>query len=78
MTNITTIEHSKKFTVIYYHDTSLELKFDHLQTNEHHDERIKLDHQYRLGKSIIAICDGHVKFINRFGDRVLSDIKIAV
>lgn len=71
MSNIEHLQQQIKFTVIYYQEDSLELKFDHLCTTNIPDQRIHLDDEYRIGKIIIALCHDHVSFLNKLGDRVL-------
>jgi uncharacterized protein (TIGR02922 family) len=58
-------------TVIYYDDTSLELKHDVKAFDYGKGGRVVLPSEYRLGKSIVAICEGDVKIINKVGDRIL-------
>lgn len=69
MSNIENLPQPIKFTVIYYQEDSLELKFDHLCTTAIPNQRIHLDDEYRVGKTIIALCDNHVSFLNKLGDR---------
>ncbi|MFQ3188891.1 MAG: hypothetical protein ACI936_000011 [Paraglaciecola sp.] len=58
-------------TVIYYDDVSLELKHAVKTFDYGHGGRVVLPNEYRLGKSIVAICKGDVQIINKLGDRIL-------
>jgi uncharacterized protein (TIGR02922 family) len=66
-----------KITVIYYIKTSLELKHDYIYFDRPEGERIVLTKSYKKDKSIIAVCEGHITFLNKLGERVTSQMSIA-
>lgn len=64
---------SKVVTVIYYAEASLELhaiskKFD---VSEH--GRVIIPDDFKVGKSIIAVCEGNINILNKVGDRITAE-----
>ena len=64
-------------TVIYYCDTSLELRHALLIVEENKHGRVVIPDSFKKGKSIIAVCQGRVNILNKAGDRILSDAVVA-
>jgi uncharacterized protein (TIGR02922 family) len=62
---------SSQVTVIYYHDESLELQHEVTFFPINQNGRIVIPEVFKKGKSIIAVCEGQVKIINKMGDRIL-------
>ena len=60
-------------TVIYYEESSLEIKHDVKRFECNQGGRVILPLEYKKGKSIIAVCEGRVKFLNKIGDRILPN-----
>lgn len=63
-------EENKVVTVIYYCDYSLDLKHDVQISTKLASGRVSLTDEYRLGKSILAVCEGDIKIINKAGERI--------
>lgn len=61
----------KTVTVIYYSDESLELLHSVCTCPLDELGRVTLDEAFKVGKSIIAICDGEVDILNKTGERIL-------
>jgi len=57
-------------TVIYYCDTSLELLHETHDFEQNIHGRVILPEIFKEGKSIIAVCDGEIKILNKLGDRI--------
>ena len=57
-------------TVIYYCDTSLELLHETRKFEQNIHGRVILPDDFKDGKSIIAVCDGEIKILNKLGDRI--------
>lgn len=60
----------KEVTIIYYGEESLELQhsvetFPQLQSG-----RVVIPENYKVDKSIIAVCEGHITILNKFGERI--------
>lgn len=60
----------KEVTIIYYGEESLELQhsvetFPQLQSG-----RVVIPESYKQDKSIIAVCEGQVNILNKFGERI--------
>ena len=64
-------------TIIYYHVDSLELLHEVKSFPQNHRGRVVLPEGYKEGKSIIAVCEGEIKILNKMGDRILSVGKVA-
>lgn len=57
-------------TVIYYCDASLELLHETRDFEQNIHGRVILPKEFKEGKSIIAVCDGEIKILNKLGDRI--------
>ena len=64
---------SQLVTVIYYEDASLVIKNDVKSFELGLGGRVILPASYKQGKSIIAVCEGKVNFLNKVGDRILPE-----
>lgn len=60
----------KEVTIIYYRDKSLDLLHSVEQFFHHGSGRVRIPDSFKEGKSIVAVCDGPVKILNQFGDRI--------
>jgi uncharacterized protein (TIGR02922 family) len=58
-------------TVIYYHEESLELMHETHEFPQNEQGRVILPPEFKAGKSIIAVCDGEIKILNKLGDRIV-------
>ena len=62
----------RKVTIIYYSDGGLELHHN-VETFPQNDEgRVIIPPDFKVGKSIVAVCDGEIEILNKVGDRILS------
>lgn len=59
-------------TIIYYTDTSLELKHEIKSYPKNENGRVVIPEEFKEGKSIITVCLGEITILNKFGDRILS------
>ncbi|KGJ93378.1 TIGR02922 family protein [Thalassotalea sp. ND16A] len=57
-------------TILYYDINSLELKHEIASFPQKDQGRVIISDQFKVGKSIIAVCDGEVTVLNKIGDRV--------
>lgn len=57
-------------TILYYDINSLELKHEIASFPQKDQGRVIISDQFKMGKSIIAVCDGEVTVLNKIGDRV--------
>ncbi len=64
-------------TIIYYHDESLELLHELKSFPKNKSGRIVIPEEFRKGKSIVAVCKGEIKIINKVGDRILPIGEVA-
>ncbi len=60
-------------TIIYYSDISIELVHEVKCCRQNKNGRVIIPDEFKVGKSIIAVCDGEVKMLNKIGDRVKFD-----
>ncbi|GLX77307.1 TIGR02922 family protein [Thalassotalea insulae] len=60
-------------TIIYYNDISLELMHEVKCCRQNENGRVVIPEEYKVGKSIIAVCNGEVEILNKIGDRVQMD-----
>lgn len=63
---------SRKVTIIYYSDDGLELHHKVKTFEQNDDGRVVIPQEFKVGKSIIAVCDGEIEILNKIGDRILS------
>jgi len=68
---------STQVTIIYYHDESLELHHEVKFFPKNQNGRIVIPEEFKKGKSIIAVCEGDVKIINKMGDRIFPMMSVA-
>ncbi len=64
-------------TIIYYHDESLELLHEVKSFPKNQHGRIVIPEIFKDGKSIVAVCKGEIKIINKVGDRILPIGEVA-
>lgn len=57
-------------TIIYYSDISLELMHEVQTLPQNKNGRVIIPDQFKVDKSIIAVCEGEVNILNKIGDRV--------
>ncbi len=60
----------KEVTIIYYSEQSLELKHSVESFSQLNNGRVVIPESYKENKSIIAVCEGRVNILNRFGERI--------
>ncbi|WP_394175027.1 TIGR02922 family protein [Thalassotalea litorea] len=60
-----------KVTVIYYDNNSLELHHKFITAECKSNGRVVIPDEYKVNKSIIAVCEGEVDVLNKVGDRIL-------
>lgn len=58
-------------TIIYYCDTSLELKHCVCNVKRSESGRVVIPDEFKVGKSIVAVCNGEVDIMNKIGERIL-------
>ena len=63
---------SEVITIIYYCDSSLELKHQVITTEKKCDGRVIIPEEFKTNKSIVAVCHGDIKILNKVGDRILA------
>ena len=66
---------SKEVTIIYYCDSSLELKHEVLTLTQNSAGRVIISDNFKKNKSIVAVCDGEINILNKIGDRIISVTK---
>ncbi|WP_085297840.1 TIGR02922 family protein [Cognaticolwellia mytili] len=57
-------------TILYYTDASLELIDVVLSLQQNQNGRMIIPDSFKAGKSIVAVCEGEVRILNKIGDRV--------
>lgn len=64
-------------TIIYYNDSSLELLHEVHSFFQNENGRVIIPQSFKKDKSIVAVCDGEIKILNKIGDRVhlINDIE---
>lgn len=60
----------KEVTIIYYGEGSLEVKYGVDEFPLLESGRVVIPESYKKNKSIIAVCEGRVEILNKFGDRI--------
>lgn len=68
---------SELITVIYYCDSSLELKHHVGEFVKTAQGRVLIPDAFKKNKSIVAICAGEVNILNKIGDRILPAEEVA-
>jgi len=66
------IQELTEITIIYYEDHSLELKHDVQSFVKNSKGRVVIPTEYKIGKSIIAVCLGEITIMNKVGDRIIA------
>lgn len=59
-------------TIIYYNENCLELQHSVKYYPQSESGRVIIDAEFKLGKSIVAVCLGEITILNKVGDRVIS------
>jgi len=59
-------------TILYYTEGSLEINHEVKSYPKSKNGRVIIPEEFKVGKSIIAVCLGEVMILNKFGDRVMS------
>ncbi|QDP01115.1 TIGR02922 family protein [Thalassotalea sp. PS06] len=57
-------------TVLYYDIHTLEFNYQVGQFPQAEKGRVIIDDEFKRDKSIIAVCRGEVKILNKIGDRI--------
>jgi len=58
-------------TIIYYCDNSIELMHQVCTFPKLDSGRVIISEEFKLGKSIIAVCKGEITILNKMGERAL-------
>jgi uncharacterized protein (TIGR02922 family) len=59
-------------TIIYYNETSLELQHEVCDLPANATGRVIIPDEFKVDKSIIAVCQGDIRILNKMGDRIVS------
>ena len=59
-------------TIIYYNETSLELQHEVCELPANDTGRVIIPDDFKVDKSIIAVCQGDIRILNKMGDRIVS------
>lgn len=59
-------------TIIFYNETSLELQHEVCELPANSTGRVIIPDEFKVDKSIIAVCHGDIKILNKMGDRIIS------
>ncbi|NQZ23141.1 MAG: TIGR02922 family protein [Colwellia sp.] len=57
-------------TIIYYCDNSLELMHHVGAFPQNKSGRVIISNEFKVEKSIVAVCDGEITILNKVGDRI--------
>ena len=57
-------------TILFYDCNSLELQQETLDLQITNTGRVVIPDEFKEGRSIVAVCDGTVKILNKLGDRL--------
>lgn len=68
---------SETVTIIYYCDSSLELKHQICSFVKSENGRVVIPEDFRKNKSIVAVCRGEVEILNKVGERILPSENVA-
>ncbi len=60
----------REVTVIFYDDNSVELMHEVHTFAQSEKGRVIIPESFKKNKSIIAVCAGEIKILNRIGDRI--------
>lgn len=59
-------------TIIYYNENCIELQHSVMRYPKSESGRVIIDANFKVGKSIVAVCLGEITILNKVGDRVIS------
>lgn len=59
-------------TIIYYQNNSLELHHAIQTLPISESGRVIISEDFKLNKSIVAVCKGEITILNKIGDRILT------
>lgn len=59
-------------TIIYYNEHCLELNHTVKEYPKNESGRVIIPAEFKVGKSIVAVCLGEITILNKIGDRVIS------
>jgi len=59
-------------TIIYYNENCIELQHTVERYPQSESGRVIIDAEFKVGKSIVAVCLGEITILNKVGDRVIS------
>ncbi|RHW77285.1 TIGR02922 family protein [Colwellia sp. RSH04] len=59
-------------TIIYYNENCIELQHEVKTYPKSDSGRVIIPHEFKEGKSIVAVCLGEIVILNKVGDRVIS------
>jgi len=59
-------------TIIYYNEDCIELQHVVKSYPKSEAGRVIIPHEFKQGKSIVAVCLGEIVILNKVGDRVIS------
>ncbi len=70
LTSVDTNTRMKEITIIYYGELSLELMHSVECFPQLESGRVAIPDSYKQDKSIVAVCEGNVSILNKFGERI--------
>ena len=70
LTSVTADSRAREVTIIYYGEQSLELQHSVEVFPQLNNGRVVIPESNKEGKSIIAVCNGRVEILNKFGERI--------
>lgn len=59
-------------TIIYYNENCIELQHAVKHFPKSDTGRVVIDPEFKVGKSIVAVCLGEITILNKVGDRIIS------
>jgi len=59
-------------TIIYYNENCIELRHAVKSYPKNESGRVIIDANFKIDKSIVAVCLGEITILNKVGDRVIS------
>ncbi len=65
-------------TILYYCESSLVMKHQICQFMRNKDGRVRIPASFKLGKSIIAVCEGAINVLNVIGERAMSTKHLSI
>ena len=70
-------QETELITIIYYCDSSLELKHQVMVAQKNESGRVVIPDSFKENKSVIAVCHGDIKILNKMGDRIIATEYVA-